>query len=99
VRTHSWEARYIAVVTGRDLEVDRLDLTGWVSLNNQTGSTYDRARLKLIAGDVNRMRDPWAVVVPTDPDMPRDFPDATSPNINGAGYGRPEEGVRGEEFL
>jgi hypothetical protein len=60
-----WEAKYVAIVTpGRDLEPDRLDLTGWVSLDNMTGSTYEKAGLKLIAGDVNRMRDPWAAPPP-----------------------------------
>jgi hypothetical protein len=77
-----WEARYVAVVTpGRDLEADRIDLTGWVSLNNQTGSTYDQARLKLIAGDVNRMRDPWAPV-PIENNEFNDFVQ-NRPNVDG----------------
>jgi len=31
------------------------DLTGWVTLSNQTGATYSRAHLKLVAGDVQRV--------------------------------------------
>ena len=31
-----------------------LDVGGWVSILNRSGASYDNARLKLIAGDVNR---------------------------------------------
>jgi hypothetical protein len=31
-----------------------LDLSAWVSIINQSGASFDEARLKLIAGDVNR---------------------------------------------
>ncbi|HEV3259593.1 MAG TPA: hypothetical protein VG013_22190 [Gemmataceae bacterium] len=56
-----WEADYVVVVTpGEGNDPDLLDVTGWVSLENTTGATYDRAGLKLIAGDVHRKRDPWA---------------------------------------
>jgi len=33
----------------------RGDITGWVTLTNQSGATYDNARLKLVAGDVQRI--------------------------------------------
>ncbi|NIP58953.1 MAG: DUF4139 domain-containing protein, partial [Gemmatimonadetes bacterium] len=33
------------------------DLTGWVTLTNQSGATYENARLKLVAGDVQRVSD------------------------------------------
>jgi hypothetical protein len=32
----------------------RTDLTGWVTIINQSGATYRNAALKLVAGDVNR---------------------------------------------
>ena len=32
-----------------------LDLSGWVTLNNQSGATYEQARLQLVAGDVHRV--------------------------------------------
>jgi hypothetical protein len=47
----SWKADYVATINGTD---DRIDLTGWVTLNNQSGGDYPIARLKLVAGDVNR---------------------------------------------
>lgn len=51
----SWKADYVMVVNDKDSEVD---LTGWVTLDNQSGATYKEARLKLVAGDVNRAPEP-----------------------------------------
>lgn len=48
----SWQADYVAELSAAD---DRLDLSGWVTLNNQSGATYDQARLQLVAGDVHRV--------------------------------------------
>lgn len=50
----SWEADYVAELGNGDT---RLDLSGWVTLKNESGSTYTDARLKLVAGDVNRVPD------------------------------------------
>ena len=36
----------------------QLDLSAWVSIINQSGTTYKDARLKLVAGDVNRVQPP-----------------------------------------
>ncbi len=47
----SWDADYVAVVNNTDTA---LDLTGWVTIDNHSGATYEDARLKLVAGDVNR---------------------------------------------
>lgn len=60
-----WNADYVAVVTpGKATEGDRLDLQGWVTIDNRSGATYRDAKIKLIAGDVNRVPDPWAVMPP-----------------------------------
>jgi predicted small lipoprotein YifL len=48
----NWEADYIVVLAQDDAS---LDLDGWVTLNNQSGATYERAKLKLIAGDIHRV--------------------------------------------
>ena len=48
----TWEADYVLVLSGDDRTAD---LTGWVTLDNQSGATYDNARLQLIAGDVRRV--------------------------------------------
>ncbi|MDP1646083.1 MAG: DUF4139 domain-containing protein [Thiobacillus sp.] len=50
----SWRADYVAELNARD---DQLDLNGWVTLTNQSGAAYPNARLQLVAGDLNRVRD------------------------------------------
>lgn len=49
-----WQADYVA---GLSSDEKTLDLSGWVTLTNQSGTTYRNARLQLVAGDVNRVRD------------------------------------------
>lgn len=49
----SWQADYVAELGPDDTS---LDLNGWVTLQNESGATYENARLKLVAGDVNRVR-------------------------------------------
>ena len=56
----NWRADYNAVLNPEDT---RLDLGGWVTLDNRSGATYKEARLKLIAGDVRRVRKPRPVPV------------------------------------
>lgn len=48
-----WKADYVALVNETDTA---LDLSGWITLNNQSGATYADARLTLIAGDVRRIQ-------------------------------------------
>ncbi len=50
----SWRADYVAELNNDD---SRLDLNGWVTLTNQSGTSYPNAQLQLVAGDVNRVRD------------------------------------------
>lgn len=45
-----WVADYVALVDADDA---KLDLTGWVTLDNRSGAAYENAKLKLMAGDVN----------------------------------------------
>src|SRR6185295_2664350 len=40
---------------GADANSGTLDLSAWVSIINQSGATYGDAKLKLIAGDVQRV--------------------------------------------
>jgi hypothetical protein len=44
-----WEANYVMTLG----DGNTADLQAWVTLNNQSGATYDNAKLKLLAGDVN----------------------------------------------
>ncbi|MCC7478974.1 DUF4139 domain-containing protein [bacterium] len=50
----SWNADYVMVLSADD---SRGSLEGWVTLSNYSGTTYDNASLKLVAGEVNRVRD------------------------------------------
>lgn len=47
----TWEASYNLVATDKS---DLLDVVGWVTMNNQSGMTFTDAKIKLMAGDVNR---------------------------------------------
>jgi hypothetical protein len=49
----NWKADYVFVVNENDTKGD---MVGWVTLVNQTGASYKNAELKLVAGDVNRVR-------------------------------------------
>lgn len=49
----SWTADYTLLLATDNA---RLDLNGWVTLNNTSGTTYPQATLKLVAGDVNRVK-------------------------------------------
>jgi len=57
----SWKADYVAELSGKD---DRLDLNGWVTLTNQSGTSYNNAKLQLVAGDVNRVQDELRMPAP-----------------------------------
>ena len=54
----NWQSDYNAVLNADDTH---LDLSGWVTINNQSGATYKDAKLKLIAGDVRRVQPPQAI--------------------------------------
>lgn len=48
-----WTADYIVLLAG---DKTQLDLNGWVTVTNTSGTTYTDAQLKLVAGDVNRIQ-------------------------------------------
>jgi len=49
----NWEASYNVVAPAKGAE---LELVGWVTLDNQSGKTFRDARIKLMAGDVNKIQ-------------------------------------------
>jgi hypothetical protein len=49
----NWEASYNVVAPPKGSE---LELVGWVTLDNQSGKTFRDARIKLMAGDVNKIQ-------------------------------------------
>jgi hypothetical protein len=46
----SWTCNYVALL---DKSGAKLDLTGWVTITNGSGTSFKNAGLKLVAGDVN----------------------------------------------
>jgi hypothetical protein len=56
----NWKADYVAVLNQLDT---LMDLTGWVTIDNKSGATYQNGLLKLVAGDIHRVQ----------PEMPMDF--------------------------
>jgi hypothetical protein len=50
----NWRCDYVVTLNNRD---DRADMSGWVTIDNKSGATYRDARLKLVAGDVNRVKE------------------------------------------
>jgi hypothetical protein len=51
----SWQADYVAELATDDASIN---LSGWVTLKNESGATYQNAKLQLVAGEVNRVRAP-----------------------------------------
>src|SRR5208282_5874943 len=48
-----WSASYNLVSPEKG---DNVDLVGWITMNNQGGKTFENARIKLMAGDVNKIQ-------------------------------------------
>jgi hypothetical protein len=71
----NWHSDYVFVINENDTGGD---LQGWVTLQNTTGASYENAKLKLVAGNVQRVQPPMggatldAAAAPTAP-APREF--------------------------
>lgn len=50
----AWKADYVAELNANE---DKMDLSGWVTLTNTSGASYRNAKLQLVAGDVNQIRE------------------------------------------
>ena len=53
----SWQADYVAELSRDE---SRLNLLGWVTLTNTSGTSYKNARLQLVAGDVHQVQPVFA---------------------------------------
>ena len=51
----SWKADYNLVAAEKS---DVLDLIGWVTISNRTGKVFENAKIRLMAGDVNKIQPP-----------------------------------------
>jgi hypothetical protein len=50
----NWRSDYVVTLNAKD---DKADLSGWVTIDNHSGASYKNAKLKLVAGDVNRVKE------------------------------------------
>ena len=53
----TWEASYNLVAPEAE---DVIDLVGWITMKNTSGATFTNAKIKLMAGDVNKVQPPEA---------------------------------------
>jgi len=51
----SWKANYIVKTSADDTKAD---IQAWVSVDNNAGTTYEGAKLKLVAGEIHRVVEP-----------------------------------------
>src|SRR5208337_2675375 len=49
----SWQADYNIIAPEKG---DLVDIVGWVTMDNQSGTTFENTRIKLMAGDVNKIQ-------------------------------------------
>jgi len=56
----SWQADYVLTLAKDDAS---LNLDGWVTLSNQSGAGYEGVQIKLVAGDVNRVREEGRMIL------------------------------------
>jgi len=49
----SWQADYNILAPEKG---DLVDIVGWVTIDNQSGRTFENSRIKLMAGDVNKIQ-------------------------------------------
>jgi hypothetical protein len=53
----TWESDYNVVVEDQPKNnSDLLDVIGWITMRNQSGKTFENARIKLLAGDVSKIQ-------------------------------------------
>ncbi len=49
----SWEAAYNVVAPEKG---DTIDIVGWITMKNESGTTFENANVKLMAGDVSKIQ-------------------------------------------
>lgn len=49
----NWHAEYVSILNDAETQ---MDITAWVSVENNSGAAYKDARLKLVAGDVHTVK-------------------------------------------
>ena len=55
-----WKADYVAELNDQETLID---LSGWVTLSNDSGATYENANLQLVAGDVHQVQQNFGSII------------------------------------
>lgn len=55
----AWKADYVLELNPTE---EKLDISAWVTLTNTSGASYKNAKLQLVAGDVNQVRNQFVTV-------------------------------------
>jgi hypothetical protein len=55
----NWRADYIAIVNNEDT---KLDFAGWATINNTSGTSYQDTTLKLVAGEINKVKETYPTI-------------------------------------
>lgn len=71
----NWSASYNLVAPEKG---DTIDLVGWITMNNQSGRTFEDAKIKLLAGDVNKIQPVAAPLMRARAAMPMTVADESS---------------------
>jgi hypothetical protein len=50
----NWKSDYVLVLNAQDTQAN---FSGWVTIDNKSGATYQNAGLKLVAGDIHRVQE------------------------------------------
>lgn len=70
-----WSADYVLTLGDEATDGSGMataDLVGWVTLKNDTSTSFEDAKLKLVAGDVQRVRDVLRTAAQSDEDAPEE---------------------------
>jgi hypothetical protein len=60
----TWQSDYNLVIADKvdsKTGINAVDLVGWITMQNHSGKTFENARIKLLAGDVNKIQPPAAL--------------------------------------
>ena len=57
IKNISWKSNYIL-----NIEKNKANLTGWISIENNSGKAFKKTELKLLAGDVNKAQQPRPIL-------------------------------------
>ncbi|MDR0304072.1 MAG: hypothetical protein LBH98_04785 [Chitinispirillales bacterium] len=80
----SWNADYVLLLADNDKSAS---ITSWITLTNQSGASFENAKLSLVAGDVNMVRESGGFLAAS----------ADAVMYNGAGMQKMREAPRVEE--